>query len=107
MNALPAILALILVVVLTRTFFLIFGERFRPEGRLAQALDFAPLAALVAIVVPEFVGGLEMGGFSLSFHLHDGRIASALAVITIGLLTRNSLYGLLAGAVTYSALILA
>jgi branched-subunit amino acid transport protein len=107
MNALPAILALTLVVVLTRTFFLIFGERFRPEGRLAQALDFAPLAALVAIVVPEFIGALELGGFSLSFHLSDGRIASALVVITVGLLTRNSLYSLLAGAATYGVLILA
>jgi branched-subunit amino acid transport protein len=94
------------VVILTRTFFLIFGERFRPEGRLAQALDFAPLAALVAIVVPEFIHALEAGQLSLAFHARDGRIAAGLVVLVIGLLTKNSLYGLLAGALTYGTLIL-
>jgi branched-subunit amino acid transport protein len=106
MTALHVIAVLTLVVILTRTFFLIFGERFRPEGRLAQALDFAPLAALIAIVVPEFINAMQVGGLSFAFHAGDGRIAAGLAVLVIGLLTKNSLYGLVAGALTYSVLIL-
>ena len=98
------IIALFVVVIVTRNVFNVFGERFKSEGRLAQALDFAPLAALTAIVVPEFARAVEQLGASAQAHLIDGRLASGLVLLIVGLVTRNPLYGLLCGAAAYGAL---
>lgn len=95
---------LALVVFASRNLFVIFGERFKPKGRLSQALEFAPLAALVAIVVPEFVTAFDIHGISLTEHIVDGRVLAGLTAIIVGSSTRNSLYALLSGTLCYSAL---
>jgi branched-subunit amino acid transport protein len=95
---------LTLVIFVSRNLFVIFGERFQLKGRLSQALDFAPLAALVAIVVPEFVIAFESHGLSIAAHLADGRMFAGIAAITVGVVTRNSLYALIAGAICYLVL---
>jgi branched-subunit amino acid transport protein len=95
---------LTLVVFLSRNLFVIFGERFKPKGRLSQALEFAPLAALVAIVVPEFVTAFQAHGTSLAGHVIDGRAFAGLTAIVVGILSRNSLYALVSGTLCYAAL---
>ena len=50
---------LTLVVVLTRAGFLLFGERIALPDRLQRALRHAPLAALVAVLVPPLWAGLH------------------------------------------------
>jgi branched-subunit amino acid transport protein len=97
---------LTLVVFLTRNLFVIFGERFKPTGRLSQALEFAPLAALVAIVVPEFVTAFNAHGTSLAGHMVDGRVLAGLIAVVVGSVTRNSLYALVSGTLCYAALTL-
>jgi branched-subunit amino acid transport protein len=97
---------LTLVVFLSRNLFVIFGERFKPTGRLSQALEFAPLAALVAIVVPEFVTAFNAHGTSLAGHIVDGRALAGLTSIVVGSLTRNSLYALVSGTLCYAVLTL-
>jgi branched-subunit amino acid transport protein len=99
------ILALALVVIGTRNLFVFFGKRFSPSGRFSRALDFAPVAALVAIVVPEFVRAITTNGPSLANHLSDGRLIAGLVLLAVGITTRNSLYALLGGAVTYLLLL--
>ncbi len=97
---------LTLVVFLSRNLFVIFGERFKPRGRLSQALEFAPLAALVAIVVPEFVTAFNAHGTSFAGHVVDGRVLAGLTAVVVGSLTRNSLYALVSGTLCYAALTL-
>jgi branched-subunit amino acid transport protein len=106
-NSVWIVIGLLTVVVFfTRNLFVIFGERFKPKGRLSQALEFAPLAALVAIVVPEFVTAFNAQGISLSGHIVDGRVLAGLTAVVVGSLTRNSLYALVSGTLCYAALTL-
>jgi branched-subunit amino acid transport protein len=106
-NSVWVVIALLtLVVFLSRNLFVIFGERFKPKGRLSQALEFAPLAALVAIVVPEFVTAFSAHGASVAEHIADGRVLAGLTAITVGSYSRNSLYALVSGTICYAALTL-
>jgi branched-subunit amino acid transport protein len=95
---------LTLVIFVSRNLFVIFGVRFQLKSRLSQALDFAPLAALVAIVVPEFVISFESHGLSIAAHLVDGRMFAGIAAIAVGVISRNSLYALVSGAICYLVL---
>jgi branched-subunit amino acid transport protein len=95
------ILALALVVIGTRNLFVFFGKRFSPSGKLLRALNFAPVAALVAIVVPEFVDAITSNGLTLTNHLSDGRLLAGIVLLLVGLFTKNSLYALLAGTGIY------
>jgi branched-subunit amino acid transport protein len=97
---------LTLVVFLSRNLFVIFGDRFKPKGRLSQALEFAPLAALVAIVAPEFVTAFNAHGISVTGHIVDGRVLAGLTAIVVGSISRNSLYALVSGSLCYAALTL-
>ena len=54
-EALLAILGLALITVLTRSFFMLSRRNMPLPSWLHQGLRFAPLAALVAVVVPELV----------------------------------------------------
>jgi branched-subunit amino acid transport protein len=49
------IFGLCAMVLVMRWSFLFLPRRYQPKGALAQALGFAPLAALVAICVPEIM----------------------------------------------------
>lgn len=95
------IAGLTLMVFLTRNALNLFGDRFKLPSRLSQALDYAPLAALVAIVVPEFVRAYLQLGNSLSAHLADGRFIAGIVLVLVGFATRNALYALVAGALSY------
>jgi branched-subunit amino acid transport protein len=97
---------LTLVVFLSRNLFVIFGERFKPKGRLSQALEFAPLAALVAIVVPEFMTAFMTHGTSITEHIADGRVLAGMTAIVVGAIFRNSLYALVGGSLCYAMLTL-
>jgi branched-subunit amino acid transport protein len=47
------IVGIMLVTFLTRSFFLIMGQRFELPESFQPALRYAPAAALIAIIVPE------------------------------------------------------
>ena len=89
------------MVFLTRNALNLFGDRFKLPNRLSQALDYAPLAALVAIVVPEFVRTYLQLGNSVSAHLADGRLIAGIILVLVGLATRNAMYALMAGGLSY------
>ncbi|WP_431275062.1 AzlD domain-containing protein [Variovorax ureilyticus] len=73
-----AILALAGVTVLTRGVFLLPRREPRLPGWLSSGLRHAPLAALMAVVVPEVVRGQNMAA---SASLHDPRwLAAAVSV---------------------------
>jgi branched-subunit amino acid transport protein len=72
-EALVAIVGLALVTLLTRSFFLLPEREWPLPGWLREALRFAPLAALVAIVVPELL--MPRGRLELSWN--DSRLLAA------------------------------
>ncbi len=109
------IVLLMLLVFAMRNSFLVLPRRFQPKGTLAEALGYAPLAALVAICAPEVarfqIDQLQQGA-SLSQLLagvsNDWRLWGALALVVTMVLTRTSkraaLYGLAAAAAVVWAL---
>jgi branched-subunit amino acid transport protein len=83
------------VTLVARNLFLVLPPRWQPRGAVEQALRVAPLAALLAITVPEIVRDLPL------------RLAAAgaLALLLVVRLTRKSLWGLVAGASVYLGLL--
>lgn len=95
---------LALLTLLSRSFFVLLPRRWQPRGRVAQALRYAPLAALLAITVPEVARQLPNAlqqatpAWGLAT---DARLVSALVLVAVIRLTRNTLWGLIAGIVGY------
>ena len=92
---------LTLLVLVTRNAFNLFGEKFKLTGKLSQALDYAPIAALVAIVVPEFVRTYQQLGGNLTAHVADGRFIAGIVLVIVGVISRNSMVALVAGGLTF------
>jgi branched-subunit amino acid transport protein len=113
-----AIFVLVAVVFLTRNAFILLGERFRPQGLLARAFDYAPLAGIAALVVPDIVApllellGLRAGDLQSSAQssnlvqtlLQDARLPAIVALYGAGAIRRNALDALIAGIAVYVAL---
>jgi branched-subunit amino acid transport protein len=104
-----AIAVLVAVVFLTRNTFILLGEKFRPQGLLARAFDFAPLAGLAALVVPDIAApllelwGLREGQLQGGL-VRDARIPAIVALFAAGLVRRNALDALVAGIGVYACL---
>jgi|GEM_PF-1133767 len=100
---LVALLALLTLV--ARNFFLILPARWQPRGAVAEALRYAPLAALLAITVPEIVRDLPVGAAGATAAwadaLTDPRLVSALVLGAVIRLARSALWGLVAGTASY------
>jgi branched-subunit amino acid transport protein len=97
-----------LLTLVSRSFFVLLPRRWQPRGRVEQALRYAPLAALLAITVPEVVRQLPAALLQPAPALAiatDARLLSALVLAAVIRLTRHTLWGLLAGTATYLALL--
>lgn len=93
-----AIGVLAATVVVLRALYLYAPRRWQPRGTLAQALRFAPLAALVAIVVPEVLARwLDAPDAGLGA-LIDARVLSAAALLVAARLTGTLLVAIAVGA---------
>lgn len=93
-----AILMLSAIIVLLRALYLYAPRRWQPRGVVARALRYAPMAAIVAVVVPEVAAPLrDAGAFDASVLL-DARLLSALALLMVGRLTGSMLVAIAAGA---------
>jgi branched-subunit amino acid transport protein len=100
-----ALLALLTLV--SRSFFVLLPRRWQPRGRVEQALRYAPLAALLAITVPEVVKQLPTALHQAApawAIASDARLVSALVLAAVIRLTRHTLWGLAAGTVTFLVL---
>jgi branched-subunit amino acid transport protein len=97
------------VTLAARNFFLVLPKRWQPRGTVAEALRVAPLAALLAITVPEIVRDLPVGaagtGAAWASIATDPRFVSAFVLAAVLRLSRQSLWGLAAGAGTYLLLL--
>jgi branched-subunit amino acid transport protein len=99
-QALVAIAGLAALTVLTRAFFLIPEREVPIPEWLREALRYAPLAALIAVLVPEV--------FITDDHLittwKDARLFSAAASVVTFAISRNLLGTILAGSAVLLAL---
>ena len=75
LSTVVTIVGMALVTVLTRCFFFIFNQPWTLPGWARRGLDFAPIAALAAVIVPEIV----MTNGELISTWQDARLFAALA----------------------------
>jgi branched-subunit amino acid transport protein len=100
------LVALVGVTLLARGFFLVLPPRWQPRGAMERALRAAPLAALVAITVPEILrSSLLAGGTSLPQLLTDPRLVSALLLALVWRATRQGVLALLVASAAYLVLL--
>ncbi|HUG57596.1 MAG TPA: AzlD domain-containing protein [Candidimonas sp.] len=80
----------------TRSGYLLFGDRFPLSDRVRRALRYAPTAALIGIVVPELLP-LKAGVGPV----FDIKVLAAGAAILLYWRTRSSLMVIVGGMVAY------
>ncbi len=91
---------LTLVTLVARNLFLLLPPAWQPRGQFAEALRYAPLAALLAITAPEIVR--DVRGLPLApALLADPRLAAAMVLTAVLLVSRRSLLALVSGSTTF------
>jgi branched-subunit amino acid transport protein len=94
---LAVILGLAIVTVITRSFFFISRKNFHLPHWAQRGLQYAPIAALSAVILPEIV----MTQGQLITTLQDARIYGALAGAAIFYWRRNTLACIVGGMAVY------
>jgi len=90
------------VSICARSFFLVFGERFKVADWILEAIRFAPLAAMVAILAPELF--LPSGASSVAqFNLKLPNIWGGLAAMVAFYFTKKMIPTLIVGMMVYTA----
>ena len=98
--------ALVGVTLVARCFFLVLPQRWQPRGALERALRAAPLAALVAITLPEILRTSMLADAHAPLQwLADPRLLSALVLSAVWAATRQGVLALLAGSGSYLLLL--
>ena len=96
------IIGMALVTAWSRSFFLILGERVKVPDWVLEAIRFAPLAAMVAILAPEIF--LPASASSVAeFNLKLPNIWGGIAAIFAFYLTRKMLITLIVGMGVFTA----
>ncbi len=98
--AIAAIAGLTVVSIVTRGFFLIPDREVPIPAWLREALRYAPLAALVAVLLPE----LAMTGDHLIDTWKDARLYATATGVLVFVITRSLLGTILAGTAVLLAL---
>ncbi len=94
---LAVILGLAIVTVITRSFFFISRKDFHLPHWAQRGLQYAPIAALSAVILPEIV----MTQGQLITTLQDARIYGAIAGAAIFYWRRNTLACIVGGMAVY------
>jgi branched-subunit amino acid transport protein len=94
---LAVIVGLAAMTVLTRCFFFILDKPWSLPAWAQRALNYAPVAALAGVVVPEVV----MANGHLVTTWQDARLFAALAGALVYYLRRSVLFTLVAGMAIY------
>jgi branched-subunit amino acid transport protein len=97
---LVTIIGLACVTVITRSFFFISRKEFKLPAWAERGLQYAPIAALSAVIVPEII----MAQGELITTLSDARIYGALAGAAVFYWRRNTLACIAAGMAVYLSL---
>lgn len=102
-TALIATLGLGVLTVLTRSFFFLVKSDWQLPKWLEEALRYAPIAALAAVVLPEVLS--DQGAIKpLWDYARDAKIYGALTCILYFVVRRGLLGSILSGVAVYLAL---
>lgn len=93
---LGAILLLTLCSIISRCSYILFGDRFPLSDGVRRALRYAPVAALIGIVIPELLPWRPGAGI-----VFDARALAAVAAVFLFLRTRNTLFVIIGGMVAF------
>jgi branched-subunit amino acid transport protein len=91
------IAGLAVITVITRSFFFISQRDFKLPAWAEQGLQYAPIAALAAVIVPELV----MSQGQLISTLQDARIYAAIAGTAVFFWRKSTLGCIIAGMAVY------
>lgn len=94
------IVGLTAVTIVTRSFFLLLGDRIPLPERVQHGLRFAPACALAALIAPEV---LTVQG-QLALSLGNVKLLSAAAAIAVMLATRSMIVTMGVGMGAYTVL---
>lgn len=94
------IAGLTLVTIVTRSGFLVLGDRVELPARVQQGLRYAPVCALMALIGPELA--LVDGQFAIS--LANPKLVAGVAAAGIVLATRNMVLAMTLGMAIFAAL---
>jgi len=94
------IIGLTAVTIVTRSFFLVLGDRIPLPERVQHALRYAPTCALVALIAPEV---LTVSG-QVALSLDNAKLLAATAAVIFMLATRNMVVTMAIGMGAYTAL---
>jgi branched-subunit amino acid transport protein len=100
LNTWLVIVGLTIVTIVTRSFFLVLGDRVPLPPRVQHALRYAPACALVALIAPEVL--LVKG--ALAFDLANIKLLSAAVAVTTMLATRSMIVSMVVGMAVYTGL---
>ncbi len=89
---LTVIALLCLCSILTRCGYLVFGHRFPLSDRVRRTLRYAPVAALVAIIIPEL---LPLSASPTA--LINPRLLAGVAAVVLFVRTRNAMAVIVGG----------
>lgn len=95
-----ALVGMAVVTIVTRSLFLMAGERVSVPDRLQRALRYAPAAALAAIILPDLL--TWQGHFTVS--PGNFKLVAGIAATVFFLLTRSMIGMILAGMAVYTGL---
>lgn len=88
------------VTVLTRSFFLVLGDRIPLPERVQHAMRYAPACALAALVAPEVL--LTQG--TLTASLTDPKLLAAIAGVITMLTARSMMLTIVVGMAVFTLL---
>ena len=94
------IVGLTVVTVVTRSAFLIIGDRWTLPERVQHGLRYAPACALVALIAPELV----TANGSLAIAFDNPKLVSGLAAGAVMVATRSMLAAMGIGMAAYTLL---
>ncbi len=94
------IVGLTLVTVLTRSSFLLLGDRFPLPERAQHALRYAPVCALIALITPELF--ITQGALDLS--IVNPKLIAGVAAAAATLLMRSMIAAIVIGMLVFTGL---
>ena len=96
------IIGMIVVTFVSRSFFILLGNRIKISEWALETIRYAPLAALIAILAPEMF--LPVGASSVAeFNLRFPNIWGGIAAMTAFYFTRRMIPTLVIGMSVYTA----
>jgi branched chain amino acid efflux pump len=93
------IAGLTLVTVVTRSGFLVLGDRVELPARVQQSLRYAPVCALMALIGPE----LALADGQLATSITNPKLVAGVAAALVVLATRNMVLAMTIGMAIFAA----